>query len=166
MNDHHIPNESFPSLMVMAYRLLYWATVVSTAVFFVLILLNVIARFVLKAPIMGSVELSRLFFIWASFLGATLCYYHKSHITLSFLVDRFAIRLRHSLSLLVYVLSLLFFLLVGYESLQLVGLLWKTSLPITRISQAWLYVPVPVSMAFLALFTLQFIRTEISLIRS
>jgi TRAP-type transport system small permease protein len=165
IHDQIKESAPFHNLMVRSYRGLFWATAASTAIFFLLIIINVVAQFILKAPILGSVELSRLFFVWASFLGATICYYRQSHITLSFLIDRFPDRLRQALSLLVYALSLCFFLAVGYESLHLVKILWKTSMPITRISQGWLYVPVPVSMAFMALFTLKFMQSEISLIR-
>lgn len=153
------------SLTNHVYRFLYWATAAATAVFFVLILLNVVARFILKSPILGSVELSRLFFVWASFLGAAICYYRHAHISISFLADRFTGKTRLGLALFIYLLSLGFFLVVGLASLQLVELLWHTSLPITKISQSWLYVPVPVSMVFMALFTLQFIQRDYLLIR-
>lgn len=152
-------------LMRFSYNVLFWSTAATTAIFFVLIVLNVVARFILKAPILGSVELSRLFFVWASFLGATICYYRNSHIAISFMVDRFSARLGKGVSLFVYIISLFFFLIVGYESVNLVQLLWHTTLPITKISQAWLYIPVPVSMVFLVLFTLSFIQKEITLIR-
>lgn len=155
----------FPQVIKFANRFLFWSTSLATALFFLLIMLNVFTRFALKSPILGSVELSRLFFVWACFLGAAICYYRNAHVVITFFVNYFTEKANNLLNIVIYILSLVFFLLVGFESIRLVSLLWETSLPITKISQSWLYVPVPMSMFFLILFTVHFMREQIILIK-
>lgn len=145
-------------------RLLFWSTSLATVMFFLLIMLNVITRFALRSPILGSVELSRLFFVWACFLGAAICYYRNAHVAITFFANYLSQRTSSFLNMLVYTLSLFFFVLVGIESVYLVMLLWETSLPITKISQSWLYVPVPVSMFFLIVFTIHLMNEQITLL--
>jgi TRAP-type transport system small permease protein len=156
----------FKKILAISNHTLFWSTAITTAIFFIMIILNVVARFIMKSPILGAVELSRLFFIWASFLGATICYHRSSHIAISFVVDRFSSKVRNVIDLFVYGLTLIFFIVVAIHSLELVQLFWNTTFPITRISQSWLYIPVPVSMLFLIIYTIDKIKDKLILIKS
>ena len=133
-------------------RCFYWGTVVCTAGFSLLILAGVVSRYVLRAPLLGSVELSRLLFIWACFLAAALCYRQRAHIAISFVVERCAPIWQQRLQRIVLVLSLAFFSILLVTSLQVTTALWVARLPVLGISQGWFYVPLPLVAIGMALF--------------
>ncbi len=131
-------------------QFLYWTTALSSALFFLIVVVSVIVRY-LEIPIMGSVEMSRLFFVWSCFLAAILCYRRKAHIAISFLFDNLSTKLQRAIAVLNHILILTFFSIVSLKSSCLVIDLWNTGLPMTGISQSWLYIPVPL-VSGIALF--------------
>jgi TRAP-type C4-dicarboxylate transport system permease small subunit len=134
-------------------RLVFWLTAISTFLFILFVVLGVITRYLTRTPLFASIELSRLFFVWACFFAATLCYRRNAHIAISFLVDMLPWRLERAVSLLVQFITILFFIVILKESLLVVQLLWNTNLPLTGISQSWLYIPLPVVSVLFLLFS-------------
>ncbi len=143
------------------HRCLYWTTAGTCALFLVMVLLSVLTRYVFKSPLLGSVELSRIFFLWSCFTGAALCYRQQSHIAITFLTDRLPPRLSRLLSVGLYAFQLPFLFVLGYSSIQVVNLLYPTELPMLNASQALLYLPVPVCVLCLVLFCLEFMIENI-----
>ncbi len=142
---------------------LFWSTAATTALFFMVILLGVVARFVIKAPILGSVELSRLFFVWACFLAAALCYQRNAHVAITFILDRFTAKWQRSIGLVTYGITIAFFAVIGFHAVQLVFMLRTTKLPVLEISQSWFYVPVPLISVLIILFAWEKAYTEYGL---
>jgi len=120
--------------------------------------LAVLTRYVFKVPILGSVELSRLLFIWACFLAAALCYYQKSHIAITFIADRLPAKAQRVLHTFLHGLSILFFGTLFYASLEVMRALWVSDLPMLGISQGWLYVPLPLMSLIMLLYALEFLQ--------
>lgn len=136
-------------------RSLYWLTAVSTMIFILFVLLGVISRYLTKAPILSSIEVSRLFFVWACFLAATLAYRRNAHIAISFLTDKLPLKAARWLEVSIQILIIVFFVVIGLESVEVVRLLWFTHLPVSGISQSWLYLPVPFTALVIILFSFE-----------
>jgi len=141
---------------------LYWSVVLTCSLFVLVVLLGVLTRYIFKTPILGSVELSRLFFIWSCFMAASLGYYRKAHIYISFFSDQLPSKWLRSIHVLGYGVQLVFFLVILLNSLEVVHILWDTDLPMLEATQALLYLPVPVTMFFMALFCLEFLIDALS----
>jgi TRAP-type C4-dicarboxylate transport system permease small subunit len=62
--------------------------------------------------------------------------------------------------------TLIFFLVVLYESIRVVVLLWLTHLPVSGISQSWLYLPVPVTSMVIILFTAENLSNSLTQLKS
>ena len=133
-------------------RTMYWMTVSATLLFIVFVLLGVISRYLTRSPILGSIEMSRLFFVWACFLAASLGYRKQAHISLSFLTGLLPDKIRKALDLGIDLLCLIFFMMILSGSLRVTGLLWATQLPASGYSQGWFYVPVVIASVTMALF--------------
>ena len=103
------------------------------------------------------VELSRLFFVWSCFLAVALGYRRRGHVAFTLLFDRLSQVVQRRVTLLTYVILLAFLVVVFYQAVLICRLLWPTVLPILGISQAWLYVPVPVMCLLGIAYTLEFI---------
>lgn len=145
-------------------RILYWMTALSTMVFVVFVLLSVITRYITRTPVLSSIEVSRLFFVWACFLAATLAYRRNFHISISFIMDRFSMRIRSMIEIGIQAMTVLFFIMILSESIQVVRLLWFTHLPLSGLSQSWLYLPVPFISVVFILFSAEKIMENIRLI--
>jgi C4-dicarboxylate transporter, DctQ subunit len=133
-------------------RAVYWLTALSTFLFILFVILGVVTRYLTKTPLFASIELSRLFFVWACFFAASLCYQRNAHIAISFLVDRLPWRLEKGISLAIQFITIAFFIVIFKESLQVVFLLRNTHLPLTGLSQSWFYMPLPVASLLFSLF--------------
>jgi TRAP-type C4-dicarboxylate transport system permease small subunit len=144
---------------------LFWSTAITAGGFFMVIIIGVMMRYVVKEPFLGSHEVSRLLFIWATFLSASLAYRRMSHIAISFFVDKLPEIPEKIISAVVYLLTLLFFLVLGYHSLSVIRDLWPTSLPVLGISQGWLYIPLPVMAVIIALFCTEQIQDTITTLK-
>ena len=145
--------------------LLFWSTAITAGGFFTVIIIGVIMRYVIKEPFLGSHEVSRLLFIWATFLSASLAYRRMSQIAISFFVDKLPEKTEKIVSGFVYILTLVFFLVIGYYSLTVIQDLWPTSLPVLGISQGWLYIPLPIMAIIIALFCIEQINDTIMAIK-
>jgi TRAP-type transport system small permease protein len=143
-------------------RSIYWLTAGSTLIFVVFVLLSVITRYLTKTPILSSIEISRLFFVWACFLAATLGYRRNVHIAISFIVDKFPLKISAVIDFCIHALTIMFFLLMLKESIDVVRLLWFTHLPLSGLSQSWLYLPVPFISVVIIFFALEKIVISLS----
>ena len=125
-----------------------------------MVCINVFTRYVLKTPFIASIELSRVFFVWACFLAAGITYYKKGHIIISFIYDKFSERVKKWVSITLNILSILFFALITLWSTEVVILIWNTEFPILGISQSWLYMPVPITTLLMYIFSIEFLEED------
>jgi TRAP-type C4-dicarboxylate transport system permease small subunit len=138
-------------------RVAYVAIAVTAIFFFCVVLSSVLMRYGLRLPMLGSVELSRLLFVWSCFLAAALAYRRRAHVGLSLFVTRLGLCWRRRVEAFAHALVLCLAVVIFFYSSQVVILLWFTRFSILDISQGWLYLPVPVACLFLGLFTLEWI---------
>jgi TRAP-type C4-dicarboxylate transport system permease small subunit len=119
------------------------------ALFICVVFLGVLARYVFQAPIVSSVELSRLGFVWSVFLGAAVTLKNERHTQFAFLLDALGERARLALRLLIDVLGAAFFGLLVVKGIQMVQAVQATYFPALGWSQLWLYLPLPFCAAFM-----------------
>jgi TRAP-type transport system large permease protein len=120
----------------------YYLTFICCTVFFVMVLLGILARYIFKTPILFSTEMSRIFFVWACFFGSALALEQKSHITITFFTDWVKIPQKYihtfaSIAIMIFLLAILF------SSFTVIFRLWNTYLPITGWTQSVFYLPLP-----------------------
>lgn len=128
--------------------LLISALTVSTA-------LQVITRFIIKAPLVWTEEVSRMTFIWTTMLGASLATKHRTHLSVDLLSGKLSRRVQGVLDILVFMMMTtvgLIFILAGWAFVQ------KN---LTRISETagipmiWLYISGPVSGGLMLIYLLE-----------
>jgi TRAP-type transport system small permease protein len=136
-------------------QVIYWLTALSTFIFIFFVLMAVVTRYLIQTPLLSSIEYSRLFFVWACFLSATLALRKNAHIAISFIVDRLPVGWQKGIDFIVQLLIILFFGAILIVSLRVVIVLWHTHFPVSGISQSWLFLPVPVTSLIIMLFSLE-----------
>lgn len=129
--------------------------------FIALVFIGVLARYVFRAPIIASVELARIGFVWSAFLGAAVCMKSEKHTQFLFLLDRLRGTGRGVVKATISLLSVGFFSVVTVKGVQMVRAVQDTYFPALGWSQVWLYLPVPLCCAFMLAHSIAFLARDI-----
>jgi TRAP-type transport system small permease protein len=137
-----------------ADRLTYLALVPLGLIFVGVVFGNVLARYVFSSPIIGSVEVARIAFVWATFLGAATALKRGKHIRFTVLADRLPSGARRWLEVMLALLAAGFFLFVILRGIDLTGRVQGTYFPASGFSQVILYLPLPIGAGLMFIHTL------------
>jgi TRAP-type transport system small permease protein len=125
---------------------------------FVLVLAQVVCRYVFNSPLVWSEELARFLFIWVAMLAWSLGSRRRSHIAVTYFADLMPPRARLMLAIAVQAAVAFFCLLLVQHGFTLT--LRNIDLPTVTlgISYAWVYVVVPVGALAVIAYALAEIR--------
>jgi TRAP-type C4-dicarboxylate transport system permease small subunit len=131
-----------------------------------IVFMEVLMRYVFQAPVITSVELARLGFVWSCFLGAALGVKRGSHIRFVFFLEKCGPAAGGLLQLGVSVLCAAFFGLLILKGIEMTQRVYETFFPALGFSQLWLYLPLPVSAAFMLIHGVAFVARDLAALRS
>lgn len=129
--------------------------------FIAIVFLGVLTRYVFRAPIITSVELARIGFVWCAFLGAAVCLKNEKHTQFLFLLDRLRGLAKGVVKVTIALLSVSFFSFVTVKGIQMAQAVHDTYFPALGWSQVWLYLPVPVCCGIMLVHSLAFLGRDI-----
>lgn len=134
----------------------------TTCLFFlmlVFVLLQILARYALRVSIPWTEEAARILLIFITFLGACTALRQEKHITISFLYDRFPIKVQRVLSLafIVGIAAFLYVLVRG--SVDLIELSWDApSGSIAWLQMGKVYLILPISCLIMAFYLIRLFK--------
>ncbi len=111
--------------------------------------LQVFSRFILKSPIGWSEELLTYSFTWASFIGASMAIYYKSHFSVDLLMKKVPEFLVKKVRLFVWIMICLFSLFILVMGWRLTLLNSIQMMNIIPVSMSWAYLAMPASGLFI-----------------
>jgi TRAP-type C4-dicarboxylate transport system permease small subunit len=129
--------------------------------FILIVFLGVVTRYVLHMPIVTSVELARIGFVWAAFLGAAVCFKQEKHTQFLFVIDKATGRTRALMRLVIDLICTGFFVVLVVKGLQMVEAVQQTFFPALGWSQLWLYLPLPLCALFMCMHSLAFLARDL-----
>jgi TRAP-type C4-dicarboxylate transport system permease small subunit len=138
----------------LAERATVLALVPLVALFTGILITAVFMRYVLGSSFVHAVELTRVAFIWAVFLGAASGVYRLAHIRVTALAGLLPAAPRRVLDVAVLVVMLGFSLLVVWHGVLVTERMAATELPTLAWPQSVLYAAVPTGSAVAALHLL------------
>lgn len=127
-----------------------------------IVFFEVLMRYVFRAPLVTSVEMARLGFVWSCFLGAALGVKRGSHIRFVFFLEKCGHVGSRALQLAVSLLCSAFFGLLVLKGVEMVQRVYDTYFPALGISQLWLYLPLPVSAGIMLVHGLTFVAADLA----
>ena len=130
-------------------RLTELALVPIVVIFVVIVFVSVLTRYVFNYPMIESVELARLAFIWTILLAIAIGVYRRAHVAIYNLREILPPAWQNIVALVVHLLSALFGALMFWYGTQLAIRVWPSSFPTLGWSQGWLYLPLAVSGALI-----------------
>lgn len=143
-----------------------WLIIALMGVMTVTVSLQILFRYVFNVPLGWSEEAARFAFVWVAFFGASALLRTREHINVTVFTDRFPARLRTACVLVANLCGLvcIYFFLVG--GIDLTRNEWNQLAPALEIPMGWVYLAIPVSGAFMALWAvLQTSATLAALVR-
>lgn len=129
----------------------------------ILIILQVISRFVINLPLTWSEELSRYLMIYIVFLGASLAMRHNKLISIELLPETLTGNKRKFVIILVMIISIIFFAILFLQGIDMLPLVQMQSSPGLQLSMAIPYASIPIGSFLLALNSLAVILDELSM---
>jgi len=123
---------------------------------------QVIARYVLQAPLSWSEELARFLLMWLSMLSAAYGFKTKSHFALKFLVERVPNLAQRFVAVLVHLVVALFFAVLLYYSVIFVNGVDGHIAPALQISMQIPYASIVVGCALILIETLRSAWSELT----
>lgn len=133
-------------------NLLEWLIALLVAGFSLVVLAQVIFRYVFNAPLTWSEEVSRYLFIWSVMLAVGLGIKREAHVGMDLVLMLFKGRIRKWVVGLNYVLMGIFSTYLVVKGSELVMGMAATPSPILQLSLAWTYSAVPVGGAIMVAF--------------
>ncbi|HSA82316.1 MAG TPA: TRAP transporter small permease [Geminicoccaceae bacterium] len=122
---------------------------------FAIVIVTVVTRYGFNYVLSWSEEVPRYLLIWISFLGAAACVDLRDHIAFEYLYDRFPVRMRTAVQLLINLAIFGFgwiMLRYGIRFVMDFGGDFMESIPFTNV---WYYTALPVSGALMMLYSLR-----------
>ncbi len=138
-------------MTIIKYALILFGTAMT-----VLVILNVILRYVFNSGLTWSEEASRFLFIWTTFMGAILANdvgIHGEHMRMDFIVEKFRGVPRKVVELVAMLLVLALLVLLFIGSLELVMSTWAFKTSALQLPRGLVYMCAPISFGYMALQT-------------
>lgn len=122
----------------------------------VLVIMNVILRYVFSSGLTWSEEASRFLFIWVTFLGSILANdagIHGEHMRMDFIAEKFTGVPRKVVELVAMLLVLVLLCMLFVGSLHVVTSTWAFKTSALKIPKGLVYMCAPLGFGYMALQT-------------
>lgn len=116
---------------------------------------GVVTRYITEQPAAWASEVATLGFAWVVFFGASACVKYRLHPTIDLLVERLPGSLQRAVRVFNHGLLLSFFAFMTWFGTRFAIDTWDSPTAVLRIPQTWLYGPVALCSALMAVRYLQ-----------
>jgi TRAP-type transport system small permease protein len=105
----------------------------------------------LNIQFLAAYEVTRILFLWMAFVGITVAFKRGAHVRVEVFLNLFPYWLRRGANVVTTALALGFFVYTAYVGFDLLAIVRTQRMPSSGLSALWLYLPVFVSFAVMAL---------------
>lgn len=143
-------------------RILFYILFIVVVAILFCVTLQVFSRYLLNAPVIFTEELVRFLLIWLGLLGGAYTFGVKGHIALTLLLDKFNIKIKNILNIVIDIIVLmlaLFVLIIG--GVKLINLTSNQLSPVLVIPMWWVYSCAPISGVIILFYQIYYIIKNI-----
>lgn len=116
---------------------------------------GVVTRYITAQPAAWASEIATLGFAWVVFFGSAACMKYRLHPAIDVLVDRLPAGARRAVRVFNHLLLLSFLAFMTWFGTRFAIAAWDSPSPVLRWPQTWLYGPVALCSALMAVRYLQ-----------
>jgi len=117
----------------------------------ILVVLQVITRFVINYPLSWSEEIARYLMIYIVFIGSGLAMRRQQHIAIDFILETVSPKNKRRLNIIILWICAVFFTVLCYFGLQLTLIVIGQATPTLQFSMAWAYAAIPIGSLLMLL---------------
>lgn len=117
----------------------------------ILVIANVILRYVFNSGISWSEEAARFLFIWCSFLGAMMATNEGAHMRLDFVVEKFTGVSRKAVEIIALLVLLVLVGVLFYGGVEVVLTTWQIPTSALKMPKGLVYLCAPVCFGYIFL---------------
>lgn len=121
---------------------------------FLLIIVQVVMRYVFNSPLVWSEELARYTMVWLAFIGSVIAMRNGEHIDITVVVNALPVRIKHHVIIISKVISTIFLVMLIYLGFQMVILNSSQTSPANNIPMGLVYLCIPLSALGMLFFNL------------
>ncbi|MDR1786465.1 MAG: TRAP transporter small permease [Spirochaetaceae bacterium] len=140
-------------------NLAFYLCSVLMAVYTLLVFLQVLSRNVIRISVPWCDEMALVFFGWSVFLGASIGLHKKTHYVIDFF-PRSLVRMNRVMDLAADFFALVIIVLMLWAGSIFTKMGLRRAFSSIIVPQAWLFVCMPISAAFMVLFSIENIVTD------
>jgi len=126
-----------------------WVLFLITGAMTTSVLLGVLFRYVLKAPLPWSEEMARYLMVWGASLGASIAFREGSHVGVTILKERLNEKIQKAVVILTQMAIMGFMVTLSVYGFILVYKVMEQSSPAMEIPMAWPYLAIPIGCSFI-----------------
>jgi TRAP-type C4-dicarboxylate transport system permease small subunit len=135
-------------------KVFYWLSVLTLSGMTILIVIQVILRFVFNAPLAWTEELARYLFIWMTFVVGVVAARRGQHIGVELLVNMLPSAGRKAIGVFSNLVTTAFFGVISYYCISLWGKLSSQKSPATGLPISYVYLGIIMGSIFMGLYFL------------
>lgn len=130
------------------------------------VLLQVFFRYVLNDPLTWSEELARYLFIWCAFLGWIVASRRRSHLAMTFVVDKLPPRAQAAVSAMIELATILFAWILGTRGARLVANNWDVENVAVPFNLGIVYLIEPIAALAIAAYAIATLIDAVKTLRA
>lgn len=136
--------EDRPKVSRILQRVMVPVIFLVSGVMFLVVIAQVIFRYILSQPLPWSEELARYLMIWVACLAASEAYVKGNHVGVSLVIDALKPSLRKIMILAIHLIVAILMGIIAYQGFILSSLLHSQLSPAMGLPMTWPYMAVPV----------------------
>lgn len=130
-----------------------------------LVMLNVITRYVFKTAIPWSEEFATGCFVWTAFVGSAACYKHRAHVGVDLLVNKLPYKSQNVVKIIIDILMFVICFIYFILSIKYIKRSARKPTPILGISSAYISFSLVVAFLDMAVWSVIFILRDLKSIK-
>jgi TRAP-type C4-dicarboxylate transport system permease small subunit len=148
-----------PNNLMTGLRTAFWRAAETIALFcfslmFVIMLLQVLSRYVLKIGMPWTDEAARFLFLWSTFLGAAIAQRTNSHIRVSILADRLKGKIKQIVGIAVDAINTVVSIIIVIGTVLMMKKTYGILASSIPISYSWIYLSLALGLSIILVLLL------------
>ena len=123
----------------------------------VLVIINVLTRYVFRTGIPWAEEMATSCFVWTAFIGSAACYKMRAHVGVDILVNKFPLKLQNGVKIAVDILMAFMCSYLFYISIIYLMRSYRKPTAILGVSSAWISSSLSICFLDMAIWSFIFI---------
>ena len=144
----HSLNRILQKISYGIYRAFFVFATVTFAALLIMLLANVFSRNFLTGSITEVEEFSKFVFTWMMFMGISIGVYHKKHLGVEFVVEKYPKKVRRAFVLMSDILTMVLFLVLTVYGFKYSASTMRMVSPILHIPYGMVYLCIPLCGIF------------------